>query len=112
MSLAHGLLKGRSHIIFMAGLLVAGGTILSLERSSLLQPPVRIVPGTATTEAATIAWRAAARAPDPAEAAGLARRLGIDTAAPLAGGPAAMSPAAGRAVLAALIATPQPAATR
>ena len=111
MSLAQGLLKGRSHIIFMAGLLVAGGTILSLERSSLLQPATRIVPNAAMTEAATIAWRAAARSPDTAEAAGLARRLGIDTAAPLADGPVAMSPAAGRAVLAALAATPQPAAT-
>ena len=99
MSFANGLSKGRSHIVFMLGIIAAGGIIISLERSALLDPPPPIVLDNAGIEAATLAWQAAAKNP---EAARLAASLGVDTQAPLPPGPRAMSPAAGRAVLEAL----------
>ncbi len=99
MSFADGVSKGRSHIVFMLGLIVAGSIIISLERSALLDPPPPIVLDSAVIEAATLAWQAAAEDP---QAQRLATSLGVNTQAPLAPGPRAMSPAAGRAVLQAL----------
>lgn len=99
MSIANGLVKGRSHIVFMLGLITAGSIIISLERSSLLQPvPARVLT-IAEKEAAALAWQAAAGTPD---AARIAEHIGVDTHAPRPHGLRSMSPAAGRAILLAL----------
>lgn len=105
MSIADGLVKGRSHIVFMLGLIAAGAMIIGLESSALLQPPVPATLTAAQREAAAIAFAAAAGTP---EAAALARRLGVDTGARPA--TVAMSPAAGRAILVALARQPADAA--
>lgn len=110
MSFADGIVKGRSHIVFMLGLITAGGIIISLERSALLQPPRPVLLDSARIEAATVAWQATAgSAADDPEATRLAERLGVDTQTPLSPGPRAMSPAAGRAVLQALALQSNPA---
>lgn len=100
MSLSQGLVRGRSHIAIIVGLLTAAGIILSLENSTLTaEPPLRLaIVAADRREAATLAWNAA-RPGDPTIRA-LAGRLGVDTAAaPL---PAVMSAGAGRAILASL----------
>lgn len=107
MSIAYGLVKGRSHIVFMLGLIAAGAMIIGLERSSLLNAPAPAPLTGARLEAATLGWHAAAGLPD---ATRLAAGLGVDTGAPRPAGPPSMSPAAGRAILVAL-ANPLPSDT-
>lgn len=99
MSVTEGLVKGRSHIVFICGLIAAGAMIISLERSSLLHPPVLAPLTVAQREAATVAWGAAAGTGD---ADRLAAALGADTSAPRSRNTPPMSAAAGRAILAAL----------
>lgn len=99
MSFSDGISKGRSHIIFMCGLIAASGIIIGLEQSSLLNAHPPAVTAAARLEAATLAWQAAAGDP---EAARLANSLGVDTRKPVSAGTRTMSPAAGRAILQAL----------
>lgn len=99
MPASQGLVRGRSHLVMIAGLLAAGGIILSLERSALADDPAApAIAASDRREAAEVAWNAA-RTDDPRIVA-LARRLGVDTRAPAR--PPAMSAGAGRAVLWAL----------
>jgi hypothetical protein len=98
MTLREGLVRGRSHIMFILGLVTAGTIIARVESAPAPPPPPP--PAAAQTEAATWAWAAASRSPSAIDVA-LARRLAIDLGvrpeAP-AGAPA-ISPAAGLAAL-------------
>jgi len=106
MSVSQGLIKGRSHIVFMLGLVAAFGIILSIEQSALLSTGAQtpLPSQAAVIEAATAAWQAAARSHDNATARSEARKLGVDTDVLPGTAAPAMSPAAGAAILAALAA--------
>lgn len=114
MSLAQGLVKGRSHIVFMVGLVAAFGIILTIERSALLDTGggAAMPSPAAVTEAATVAWHAAARSPGNGAVRFEARQLGVDIDAKPDTAPPAMSPAAGVAILDALAARQRAAPVR
>jgi len=99
MTLREGLVRGRSHIMFILGLVTAGTIIARVESAPAPIPPPP--PAPAQTEAATWAWAAASRSTSAADVT-LARRLASDLGArPNAAAPGApaISPAAGLAVL-------------
>jgi hypothetical protein len=112
MTLAEGLVRGRSHIVFILGLATAGGIILTIDKAPAPAgggagpgPPTA-----ARTQAAAFAWAAAARSPnaaDVARARRLALALGVRPDAPA---PTALSPEAGLATLSGLAGDPAPAA--
>jgi hypothetical protein len=99
MTLREGLVRGRSHIMFILGLVTAGTIIARVESAPAPTPPPPA--SAAQTEAATWAWAAASRSPSASDVA-LARQLAaglgvrLDAAAP---GAPAISPAAGLAAL-------------
>jgi hypothetical protein len=118
-TLAQGLVRGRSHIVFILGLLTAGSIIIASDRiTARVGTTARTAGGPAAAaeaEAAAWAWAAAARSANPADVARartLAVALGVS---PQAAAPrdAGLSPAAGLAALeglAARAAAPPPSA--
>ncbi len=102
-TLAQGLVRGRSHIVLILGLLTAGSIIIALDHVTARVEEARrsAAPTPAETEAAAWAWAAASRSADPAEVARareLAVALAVHPETP-AQRDAGLSPAAGLAVL-------------
>jgi hypothetical protein len=105
-----GLVRARTHIVFIAGLLTAGGIIIATDRATEhvgAQRPTS--PTAAEREAATWAWAAASRSASPADVARarlLARAMGVRPDAGAAAG--ALSPSGGLAALEDLYAARRP----